>query len=163
MPTTPDELSDREVMLILQHLAAELPADAGTSQPSRDPDVADAVLMEFLAHAPAAPSGSPNLADAARQALEIALADPATSDLARDFLDDPPQDDQMGVEALAEYVPVGLFVLSFLQTKFNIRIARSGGKTDVSIEVGKDALSPAAMEKVVSIAEAVVTAAGTKQ
>src|SRR6476661_1919637 len=108
MPSATDELSNREVMLILQHLAAELP----TGGQPHDPDVTDAVLT---------------VADAARQALEMALADPATSELARDLVEDPPHDDQMGVEVLAEHIPVALFVLSFLQTKFHVRISRSGG------------------------------------
>ena len=158
MPSATDELSNREVMLILQHLAAELP----TGGQPHDPDVTDAVLNEFLARAPVTAAGAPTVADAARQALEMALADPATSELARDLVEDPPHDDQMGVEVLAEHIPVALFVLSFLQTKFHVRISRSGGKTDVEFEIGKDALSPAAMEKVISIAEAVVATGGAK-
>jgi hypothetical protein len=79
-------------------------------------------------------------------------------ELASDLVDDPPDDDQMGVQELPQYLAVLGFVVAFMQTRFHFRLSRVGGKTAVALEVGKEPLTPEELHQVLGIADRLLIA-----
>ena len=150
------DLSDPEIARVLQHLAGELLPPDSTLNPVGDPEAGTAVLRELLAQTGGADIAPINPSALSRAAAEIALADKSTREPAEDLIADPPQIDQMGAVNIGEHAAVLYFLIAFLQTHFSVRVSRAGGKTEASVEVGKDALPPELLAKVLSVARALV-------
>ena len=160
-----DRLDERQVTLVLQHLASELLADGTSINAMVDPDAGTAILESFTAAAAAQtqPAIDAPPIDARRNALELALTDPATETLAADLVAEPPDNEQMGGGALlSEHSALMMFVVSYLQTRFKVRISHAGGRTEASVEIEKDAVRPAALGKLVSIARSLLPDGGNQ-
>jgi hypothetical protein len=154
----PAQLSEREVTLVLQHLAGELPATGERVNAVADTDGATAVLQAFVAEAErqGISAGEPPAAGSGRAAIELALSDEQTRELAEELVADPPQDDQMGIVELAPHLAALGFFVTFLQTRFSVSISRSDGKTKVKVEFGKEALPVEQIAKLLSIAQSLL-------
>lgn len=87
--------------------------------------------------------------------LTLLADDPTTTDLVRDTLDTLPEDTQMFADPVTAAVILGALV-AFLQTRFDLRIARKAGKTEFSFTLAKKAATDRTVAKVV---EAVQNAA----
>jgi hypothetical protein len=139
-----DALDDRTVVLAVQYLTEDLQS----GQPEPVKTVADArlVIAALLARGQATVvDASEIIADdhlalaTARRALAAAAADDAMRSSVRDLLADPPRDEQMSVEAAVTSAVVLAFLVSWLQTKVELRISRRDHKTEVDFSVSKEA------------------------
>jgi hypothetical protein len=143
MPDSNDvaRLSEREATLVLQHLTSELAPMGERINAVADPDAAIAVLEAFVEEAErqGISSGEEPARSSERSAIELALSDEQTRELAEELLADPPQDDQLGIVELAPHVATLGFLVTYLQTRFRVRISRSGGRTEASFEITKEA------------------------
>jgi hypothetical protein len=139
-------LTDRSVQLSLQEIAEDL----GGSDPIQTPlDASEAqTLIEALLRAggqspqavAAALEGVHDHA-AARRLLAELSHDAETAQLTAAVLADPPADEQMSVEhAVVSAVLLGALV-SWLQTKIDIEIKRTEGKSEFRFRVTKQATS----------------------
>jgi hypothetical protein len=157
-----DSLDDHQLALILQHLGSDLTGSGAPVNAVADPEAAAAILRAFRATAGGGeqPYGVTPVRDAMRSALDIALGDSTTQALAEDLIADPPEEDQMGVDQLAEYIPTLFFLVAFLQTRFRVRISRVAGRTEAVVEFEKEAAKPEVVDKLVSIAGSVLAGSG---
>jgi hypothetical protein len=114
------------------------------------------VVRAFLAEAAdqgfAAPESPRHDANPGRAAIEFALSAPETKEAAEDLVLDPPDDDQMGVAEVSQYLAALGFVVAFLQTRFEFKISREHGQTKIDLSIGKEALKDPLLEKVIGIA-----------
>jgi len=143
-------------MLVLGHLTTDL-RDAGSDVPVANETEARAALAAFLAQtgegSPADPADvipDGTALAAGRELLVTLLDDDSTAELAGEYVDDPPDDDQMSIElAIGAAVVLGLLI-TWLQTKIDIKISREGGETSWSFELHKDATDPETIKEVAS-------------
>jgi hypothetical protein len=151
-----DRLTDRQITLVLQHLGAEITPDNAGTVGMADANEKAEIVRAFLARAEdlgfAAPKPSRYDANTGRAAIEFALSAPETKEAAEDLVMDPPDDDQMGVAEVTQYLAALGFVVAFLQTKFEFRVSREHGQTKIDMSVGKEALKEPLIEKVIGIA-----------
>ncbi|MFE7113880.1 hypothetical protein ACFU99_00415 [Streptomyces sp. NPDC057654] len=139
-------LTGRSVQLSLQEIAEDL----GGSDPAHTPlDASEAhALIEALLRAggrssEAAAAALEGVHDpaAARRLLAELSQDAETAQLTAAVLADPPTDEQMSVEhAVAAAVLLGALV-SWLQTKVDIEIKRTEGKTEFRFRLTKQPAS----------------------
>lgn len=157
-----ERLTDRQVTLILQHLSAEtLPADAAVNGLANQAEGTE-LLTAFVAGAGQAPSaevspGEGSVPSLARSVVEFALNEPTTRALAEDLVMEPPDDDQLGVAEISEVLASLGFLVAFLQTRFEFKVSRKEGKTLIEAAVTKEALKEPLMEKVLSIAQNLIS------
>jgi hypothetical protein len=151
-----DRLTDRQVTLVLQHLGAEIaPDDAGTvgmADATEKAEIVRAFLAEAADQGFAALEASRHDANLGRAAIEFALSAPETKETAEDLVMDPPDDDQMGVAEVSQYLAALGFVVAFLQTRFEFKISREHGQTKIDMSIGKEALKDPLIEKIIGIA-----------
>ena len=160
MPENPsvESLSDREVILVLSQLTQELrEADPGTSEtPVVSESDARAALASFLAASGDRASVDPEMIlpddsdalGAGRELLTALLEDNVSAAPARALVAEPPEDSQMSIElAIGAAVVLGLLI-TWLQTKVEIHVAREGGATSWSFDFRKDATDPKVIEDV---------------
>jgi hypothetical protein len=151
-----DRLTERQVTLVLQHLGAEIvPDDAGIIGMT-DVEERTGMVRAFLTKAEGmgfdVPKSSGFGTNLGRAAIEFALTAPETREVAEDLIMDPPDDDQLGVGEVPQYVAMLAFLVAFLQTRFEFRVSREDGQTKIDVSVGKEALEKPLMEKVIGIA-----------
>jgi Effector Associated Constant Component 1 len=150
-------LSDRSVVLSLQ----ELTEDVGHTDPARmplDSDEAQALVSTLLA-ADAGAVATPEIAamsekqclTVARRLLAHLVEDPDTAVQTRAVLSDPPADDQMALEtAITGAVVLGALI-TWLQTKVDIKITRKDGKSEFELRVTKNATSTRVLRDLAAI------------
>ncbi|MBO8196156.1 hypothetical protein ITI46_31610 [Streptomyces oryzae] len=144
-PFAPAELTDREVILILQELTEELTAGAAADAMPLDQEEAVLLLDALLGTRPEAgakaatvPEGAAACA-AARRLLAVLAEEPACADLAAELLNDPPDDSRLGGELAVSGVVVLAATAAWLQTKIDIHFKRGGGQTEFEFRLGKEA------------------------
>lgn len=155
-------LSDEEVLAVLQELTAEirdeLPAD---EQNSVDSEATARLVLASLTESGETESppepGDPGTESAwamasARQVLAAALEDPEAAKAARRLTAEPPQNEQMIVLGGLEVAIVLGALVTLLQTKVHLKVERKDGRTDVSFDVKKDAAETSLISRVVEIA-----------
>ena len=155
-------LSDEEVLAVLQELTAEIRDDLPSEE--RDSVDSEAAARQVLASliestgtdSPPEP-GDPGTESAwamtaARQVLGAALEDPEAAEVARRITADPPQNEQMIVLGGLEVAIVLGALVTLLQTKVHLKVQRKDGQTEVSFEVKKSASETSLISQVVKIA-----------
>lgn len=150
-------LDGRTVQMILSHLTLELrqeiPAEeTHTIQSAEEARTAIAALLSQVE--PSAPDPGkivPEESDAdlaAREMLDLLLDDPATAPKVRELLAHPPRDSQMSVElAISSAIVLGA-VITWLQTKVELKVNRKDGKTDFSFAMKKAGTSNSLLKTV---------------
>lgn len=82
-----------------------------------------------------------------REMLKLLLRDETTHAKAEEMVAKPPVDEQMSVElAVAGAVIIGTLV-SWLQTKVNLKVSKKDGQTAFEFEMTKDAAGTEAIRK----------------
>jgi hypothetical protein len=151
-------LDNRSVQMILSHLTQKLRDDIPEEQKRavQSEQEARIAIASFLRELePSAPSPAeivPEETDAdriARQTLDVLLDDPATAPKVCALLAEPPRDSQMSVElALSSAIVLGVLI-SWLQTKVQLKVSRKDGKTDFEFNLNKQGASDAVIKQVV--------------
>jgi hypothetical protein len=142
-------------VLSLQEIAEMLGAADSTDAP-RGPSEAESLVQALLLLDPAAGNRVDIQAlndrefalSAARRLLQLAIDDPDTSAVAEEVLEEPPTDEQMSIEAVMVGVVVLAALISWLQTKVDIRITRVDGKVNFDFRVTKKAASDATIQHI---------------
>jgi hypothetical protein len=154
-----DQLSDRELLLLLSYLTQDLQSEAAVDPQvgPRTPEEARLAIGAVLVAA-GDPAGSdteaivpdePSATVMARALLRELVEDPATKDHVQALLANPPGETQMSVElAIASAVVLGA-TITWLQTKVKLRVRRKDGKTEFEFDLGKAAASPTLVKSVV--------------
>jgi hypothetical protein len=139
-----DVLDDRAVVLAVQYLAESLQGDEPTLVLTENE--ARLVIATLLAETRVAKTEPGDLLPteldaltAARRALAAASADLDAKEATAELLAEPPTDEQMAVEAALTSVAVLALLISWLQTKVELRVRRKGGKTEVDFTISKQA------------------------
>ena len=153
-------LSDEEVLAVLQELTAEIRDDLPSEE--RDSVDSEAAARQVLASLITGTDSPPEPGDpgtesawamtAARQVLGAALEDPEAAEVARRLTADPPQNEQMIVLGGLEVAIVLGALVTLLQTKVHLKVQRKDGQTEVSFEVKKSASETSLISQVVKIA-----------
>uniref|UniRef100_UPI003F49707A hypothetical protein n=1 Tax=Nonomuraea sp. CA-252377 TaxID=3240003 RepID=UPI003F49707A len=139
-----DRLPDRSVLLAVQYLAEDLQRDKPLVV--RSEAEARQVICSLLTRAHVADSAPDDLLPtesaalaAGRRALSALGDDAGTREMTARLLAEPPEDEQMSVEAALASASVLVLLITWLQTKVELRIRRKGGKTEVDFMIGKQA------------------------
>ncbi|WP_329124767.1 hypothetical protein [Streptomyces sp. NBC_01353] len=139
-----DTLDDRSVLLAVQYLAEDL--QQGEPAVVRSEAEARQVICSLLTQthvSSTAPEAllptEPAALAAARRALSALGDDADTREMTAQLLAEPPEDEQMSVEAALASTSVLVLLITWLQTKVELRIRRKGGKTEVDFTIGKQA------------------------
>ncbi|MEU2925804.1 hypothetical protein ABZ636_12265 [Streptomyces sp. NPDC007251] len=157
-PFASGELTDRQVILILQEMTEELTAGAAVDTMPLDPEEA-LLLLDALRGTrpeaqpdapPAVPEGAAACA-AARRLLAVLADEPAWADLATELLADPPDDSRLGGELAVPGVVVLAGTVAWLQTKVDIRFKRGGGKTEFEFRLGKEAADGSTLRELAAV------------
>jgi hypothetical protein len=158
----PQELAPRTVILstleIAEDLRNQLPQGAADIDSEDD---AIAVLTSLLG-----PNAKEAIAtfsreeasaiDAARRLLQLTLEDPATEPTAQETLLSPPEDQQMALDAVIAVTALLGLLVTWLQTKLEIRVSKKDGKTEVEFHVAKEAADSSTISEVVQAVKAVI-------
>jgi hypothetical protein len=151
-----DRLTERQVTLVLQHLGAEIAPDDAGAVGMADAQEKAGMVRAFLEKAASLGSAVPKSArydaNLGRAAIEFALSAPETRELAEDLVMDPPDDDQMGVAEVPQYLAMLGFLVAFLQTRFEFKVSRERGQTKIDVSIGKEALQEPLIGKIIDIA-----------
>jgi hypothetical protein len=150
MSTDPQQLDDRTVLMILNHLTQELVEDIpeGERRTIQSEDEARQAVVALLQHAQitSVPPTEVIPADAqaeraAHATLNLLLKDLSTAPKVQALIEQPPEDSQLSVElAVAGAIVLGVLI-AWLQTKIHIKVVRKEGKTEFEFELKKDASS----------------------
>jgi hypothetical protein len=153
-------LDYRTVQMILSHLTQELrqdipEAETQAVQTEQEARMAIASLLTETKSSAASPADIvPADSDAertARETLEIFLEDPVLAPKVRALLADPPRDSQMSVElAISSAIVLGALI-SWLQTKLQLKVSRKAGKTDFEFELKKQGASNSVIKQVANV------------
>jgi len=156
-------LEDRQVTLALQHLGWDLHTSSAEINGFADPEEGRRLLRAFMDFVEA-PEQDATVghsagadADGARSALRLAMAMPETTELANELVEDPPDDDQMSLGDLPQYVAMVGFVVAFLQVRFNVHVSRREGKTEFDFKAGKEPLDNEQLGQFISMASTIVS------
>ena len=150
-----DALSDRSVTLALQELAEEF--RSGDDGPRTDAE-AQQLVESLLASGGYEGSSVGDILNSeeaasiiARRLLEVAVEDPDVGDIASEIVAEPPTDEQLAVETAVTGVVVLAALITWLQTKVDIRIRRKEGKTDFDFHLTKGASSERTVQSVAQV------------
>lgn len=160
-------LDDRALVLVLQELTEELSDASASAAPS--PQLSESEAREAIRSLTARADLDRILDDeaaataAARRLLDVALADPATAPVAAPIAADPPADDQLSVEAAAAGIVLLAALVSWLQTKVDIKIHRKDGKTEFLFHLRKAAADPQTLNSLARTATRVLTGNDTQE
>lgn len=88
--------------------------------------------------------------DSGRVLLNVMLEDPQTRTVIDPLLKDPPKDQQKSVEVAVSAAIILGGLIAWLQTKIDIQVTRSRGKTEFSFKLRKESTNPEIIKKVVS-------------
>ncbi|MGW7527935.1 hypothetical protein [Streptomyces sp. NPDC054783] len=157
-PYAAAELTDREVVLVLQELTEELTAGAAADAMPMDQEEA-VLLLDAVRRArpeaeadavPALPEGAAACA-AARRLLAVLAEEPTCADFAAELLAEPPNDSRLGGELAVPGVVVLAGTVAWLQTKVDIRFKRGGGKTEFEFRLGKEAADGSTLRELAAV------------
>ncbi|MBV8360205.1 MAG: hypothetical protein JO189_20055 [Deltaproteobacteria bacterium] len=140
-----DELDDRAVLRVLSHLTEQMHGGLpDVNKASISPEEARQALHDLLAKAGEnvpeliLPEGTGHAA-VARRYLQMLLEDAESRPIAEALVANPPDDGQRSLEeATAAAIILGALI-TWLQTKVKIVVNRKDGKTEVHIELLKNA------------------------
>jgi hypothetical protein len=165
-PTQLETLSDREVLLVLSHLTAELRESVDTeSSPVTSAPEAREALAAFLndygpgegAPADAIVPDDANAAALGRELLAVLVRDDVAGDTARALVEAPPDDAQMSLElAIGAAIVLGVLI-TWLQTKVDLSVKHEHGETSWQFKLHKDAADPEVIKDVVGTVSKLVT------
>ena len=153
-----DELDEQTVLLILSHLTLELqqviPPQVTSIQSEEEAREAIAALLtttgqlkDKIKPALIVPENSASV-NLARNLLKMVLDDEIVSIKVKELINNPPRDSQMSVEmAIAGAVILGS-IITWLQTKINIKVTRKEGKTEFHFEINKETTDPSLIKDV---------------
>ncbi|MBV6701900.1 hypothetical protein KV557_33165 [Kitasatospora aureofaciens] len=151
-------------MLVLQELTEVLRDALGPDAQLTESEARDAL------RALTAPADPESVLDddaaataAARRLLTVALADPDTAPFAEPIAADPPADDQLAVEAAVTGLVLLAALVSWLQTKVDIKIHRKDGRTEFLFHLRKAAADPDTLRSVTRTATRVLTGSDTPE
>ncbi len=154
-------LDDRQVTLALQHLGWDLQPSSAEINGFADHEEGRRLVHAFMDFVEAPeqddPLGDAAGADGARNALRLAMAMPETTELANELVEDPPDDDQMSLGDLPQYVALVGFVVAFLQVRFNVHVSRHEGQTEFDFKAGKEPLDNEQLGQFISLASTIVS------
>ncbi|MFE5860237.1 hypothetical protein ACFQ77_06720 [Streptomyces virginiae] len=142
-PHLTDGLDERSLVLALQEVTETLTAEAAPESLPRDRDEAHDLLAAFLREgghdaAELAPLDEPGQYAAARRVLTQLARDPETRAVAEPVLADPPADTRLGAELVGPSLVTMAALVTWLQTKVDVRIKRKDGKTEFEFRVTKN-------------------------
>ncbi|MCX5327873.1 MULTISPECIES: hypothetical protein [unclassified Streptomyces] len=146
------DLDECSLILALQEVTENLTAATGSESLPKDRDEAHDLLAALLRAggiddaAELAPLDEPGQYAAARRVLAELARDPATRAVAEPVLADPPADTRLGAELVVPSLATMAGLVTWLQTKVDVRIKRKDGKTEFEFRVMKE-VAPAAMLK----------------
>jgi hypothetical protein len=147
-----NNLSDRDVVLVLQELAEDLSKASQITSPE------EARLAITSLAAAAGQEGAIRLPEsdleavaAGRRLLAHAALDEDAATIVQTLTDDPPADDQLAVETALATVVVIAAVIAFLQTKISFKVHRDEKGTRVDFEVLKKSTSDPILHKAIDI------------
>ncbi|WP_077799472.1 hypothetical protein [Streptomyces sp. JHA26] len=145
-------LDDRSLILALQEVTEELTAEAPPEALPMDRDEAQAMLAELLRAGGYDVTELPRLDEsgqyaAARRVLTELAENPTTQEAAAPVLAEPPADTRLGAEIAVPALVAVAGVVTWLQTKVDVRIKHKDGKTEFEFRVGKEAASAAVLKE----------------
>ena len=150
MNTDPRQLDIRTVQMILSHLTQELreqvpEGQRAAVQSEEEARQAVATLLQETRTASVSPAElalSDEQADvAARETLSLLLNDPETEPKVRALLAHLPTDSQLSVELDYSSALVLGMLITWLQTKLDLKVQRKDGRVDFEFNLRKDAAS----------------------
>ncbi|MFI6583124.1 hypothetical protein [Embleya sp. NPDC050493] len=138
------ELDERSLILALQEVTEDLTADVAPEARPMDRDEAEALLAALLEAGghngtEAADLNGVDQYAAARRLLVLLVEDPATADVVRAVVAEPPSDTRLGTDLAVPAVVVLAGVVGWLQTKIDVRIKRKDGKSEFEFRATKAA------------------------
>lgn len=161
-PKSVEDLADRSVLLALQEITEDVGsglgqgAEGNRSRTPADMQEAQELVAEFLRV-----QGQPDVAvsdlpqdeadAAARRLLALLSSDPDTSDAAAAVLADPPSDEQLSVDSAVTAAVVLGALVTWLQTKIDIRIERKDGRSEFEFRLTKNEAPPGLLNQIASI------------
>jgi hypothetical protein len=150
MDIDPSQLEIRTVLVILSHLTQELrqavpESERGAVQNEEEARKALATLLQATETANVSPA-EVELSDAqadraARETLALLLNDPAIAAKVLTLVENEPADSQLSVELAASGAIVLGMLITWLQTKVDLKVRRKDGNVDFEFNLRKDAAS----------------------
>jgi hypothetical protein len=147
-----NNLSDRSVVLALQEFT-----EVGAPLPMESQSEARQLIESLLAAGP--PSGKAQLdkiinsdetaLTVARRLLDLTAEDPDTEAVITDITSEPPRDDQMSADVAITSVVVLAALITWLQTKIEIKVQRKDGKVDFVFHLLKEKSSDGTIQSVI--------------
>ncbi|HEU5230206.1 MAG TPA: hypothetical protein VFU49_20465 [Ktedonobacteraceae bacterium] len=164
-----DQLDEQTVLLILSHvtqeLQKELPKEQIAAIRSQD-EAREAIVALFnatgensaqLDATEIVPEDEENPA-LSRDVLKFLLHDEVARSTTEKLLANPPKEEQMSLTlAIAGAVILGALI-TWLQTRVELKVSRKNGKLDFDFAIGKDATDPEILKEV---AKAIISLLGT--
>ncbi|OEJ22478.1 hypothetical protein [Streptomyces subrutilus] len=150
-PHVTDGLDERSLILALQEVTETLTAATEPEGLPRDRDEVQGLLAAFLRAggrdaAELGPLDEPGQYEAARRVLAELARDPVTRVVAEPVLSDPPADTRLGTELVGPSLVAMAGLVTWLQTKVDVRIKRKDGRTEFEFRVTKES-APATVLK----------------
>lgn len=142
-----EELSYESVLLSLQELVEDL--GSTVTYTPRSGDEAYALVDTLLTRGGQAPacSGDDQWDAAARRLLAHLNADADTASQTGAILADPPTSDRLGVETAATDLVVLAAIVTWLQTKIDIRVKRQDGGWEFDFQLTKKPVPVSVMRR----------------
>ncbi|MEV0445560.1 hypothetical protein AB0I84_12165 [Streptomyces spectabilis] len=153
-----DALNDRALVLVLQELTEEMQSAA--VPPARLTESEARASLHALTDGADVDGVLDDEASAtatARRLLTVMLEDSDTAPVAASIAADPPVDDQLAVEAAVTGIVVLAAMITWLQTKVEIKIHRKDGNTEFLFHLRKSAARPQTLRSVTETATQILT------
>lgn len=153
-----DALDDRSLVLILQEFTEDLQDASARSVQLTESESREALrTLTAGADLDGVFDDEAAALAAARRLLVVALDDSETAAVATPIVEDPPADDQLAVETAAAGIVVLAALISWLQTKVDIKVHRKDGKTEFLFHLRKAATDPETLKNIANTATQVLT------
>ncbi|WP_406477829.1 hypothetical protein [Streptomyces sp. NBC_01615] len=163
MRSTPEGLSDQSLVRSLQEFTEDQ-GEVGAAGID-DRELATAAIDAVLSHVTAL--GIDSLLASEEQAITVGrnlldglASDPDTADTVGSILDDPPVDNRMVTDSLIVSAAVLGAIVAWLQTKFDLKVHRKNGKTEVSLEIEKKPASDSLIKQLATTLWSMLTGGG---
>ncbi|WP_128430552.1 hypothetical protein [Streptomyces cyaneus] len=153
-----DTLDDRALVLVLQEFTEELRGTAEPSAPLTESEARESLrALTDGADLEGVLGDEASATAAARRLLAVVLEDADTAPVAAPIAADPPVDDQLAVETAVTGIVVLAALVSWLQTKVEIKVHRKDGKTEFLFHLRKSAADPRTLRNVTETATQILT------
>lgn len=148
-------LPDRAVLLSLQELTENLSTSL-VYTPASDDEARQLIgsLLRTGGQQPAMLNAEPNAQSwkaAARRLLEQLEQDPDTAGTVAEILADPPTGDQLGIETAAADLVVIASIISWLQTKIQIKVTRSNNRWEFEFQLEKQPVPKSVLRQLADV------------